>query len=274
MLNFPTHVICCNFKPPLLTESKRALRAPARYSTLVSHRRIVPRRFGAVLSAETGRRSCLLVGSDTPRAGHSPGSESGAAVTWPLTQAFPETHRMRAASEWITMSSENGNRNDIQPTGWLHSCVAKFWTLQLPFLFTYWGLRILKGLKVTWPNLPVGSQLFWDCGATENRQTSVWCIKVAPKGIRIKRWIKGFTICNRHNWKAAGFAYLWNAKGPSSKQSAEPWLLLIWWQRFTKWISESGRRCCPLLPELNSVHDGVQRPQRWQPDANASIQPF
>lgn len=37
--------------------------------------------------------SCLLLGSDTLGAGHSPGSASGAAVMWPLSQPFPETHR-------------------------------------------------------------------------------------------------------------------------------------------------------------------------------------
>lgn len=37
----------------------------------------------------------LLVGCDALGAGHSPGSESGAAVMWPVSHIFPETHRIR-----------------------------------------------------------------------------------------------------------------------------------------------------------------------------------
>lgn len=90
---------------------------------------------------------------------------------------------------------------------------------------------------------------------------SVWCIKDPLKGIHMKRWRKRSIICNSHNWKATAFAYLWNANVPSCKQSPEPWLLLIWWQRFTKWIRESGRWCCHLLPELSSAHQFTSQTQ-------------
>lgn len=45
--------------------------------------------------AEASRRQevSLLARCDALGAGHSPGSESGAAVMWPVSHIFPETHR-------------------------------------------------------------------------------------------------------------------------------------------------------------------------------------